>query len=92
MRNSQPIKIFRYNCDIVEPRTVCKAPETPVPRLKSSNSYEEDLDQLSMNETVRSIQQLISKIFAVKLNCDGFNGKKTMMLIKKFQHQEGLMS
>ena len=85
------IKIFRNSTDVVEPNTAWKAPETTLPRIKSSNSCGENFDTLSTSETIKSIQQLVSKIFAVKLNCDGFNGKKTMMLIKKFQQQEGVI-
>lgn len=86
------LKIFKFQPDMMEPKTALPVIDSPFPcKLRGSNSYDEITEQVSLNDTVKTIQQLLNKIFDMKLNCDGFNGKKTMLFIKKFQHQEGLI-
>jgi serine/threonine protein kinase len=89
--NIQPcIKIYKYN-NVFEPNTAT-LPEIALPKLRSCLSVDSDLCSAVIKEsTVKRVQTLLSKLFAAKINADGFMGKKTKMFLKKFQDQEGLI-
>ena len=84
------INIFKFNTHIFEPKTA-PVSEPFLPLLEMSHSVSEDINEkISGNTLIKHIQELLSKLYSVKLTGDSFSGKKTMMLIKKFQHQEGI--
>ena len=92
LRPENGIKIYKVEAEAFEPSTAATLPEEPFPEFRKCISLDEENIIIS-NSTmaIRHLQSLLAKLFAVKINTDGFIGKKTMMLIKKFQNQEGLV-
>ena len=91
MEKDLKIQVFKYRSEPFEPKTASQVIEI-VPLEKTSSSFDEENEVvLSKFEHVKSFQRLLSQNFATKLNCNGHIGTKTIMFIKKFQHQEGLV-